>query len=94
MCKAPKPPAPKEPKKPQFLRNRYLDEFVGEAQAVNSMRTGRSSLRIPLSAAAPDVGSSPSSPPLDVPRIQPVRPIGTNADRLTGRPGSPQVQIR
>ncbi len=51
MCKAPKPPKPKEPKKPMFLRNRYLDEFVGEAQAVKSLRTGRSSLRIDLGSA-------------------------------------------
>ena len=52
MCKAPKPPAPKEPKKPQFLRNRYLDEFVGDAQAVNALKTGRSSLRIPAGVQA------------------------------------------
>lgn len=51
MCKAPKPPKPKEPKKPMFLKNRYLDEFVGDAQAVNSMRTGRSRLRIDLGSA-------------------------------------------
>lgn len=93
MCKAPKPPAPKEPKKPQFLRNRYLDEFVGEAQAVNSMRTGRSSLRIPLVAPVPDAGATPAASPLDVTRIQPVQPIGTKS-RPTGRPGRPQVQIR
>jgi len=52
MCKAPKPPAPKEPKKPQFLRNRYLDEVVGDAQAVKSLKTGRSSLRIPAGVQA------------------------------------------
>ncbi len=46
MCKAPKPPEIKEPKKPQFLRNKYLDEFVGDAQAVKSMKQGRSALRI------------------------------------------------
>lgn len=51
MCKAPKPPKQKEPKKPMFLKNRYLDEFVGDAQAVNSLRTGRSSLRMDLGSA-------------------------------------------
>jgi hypothetical protein len=59
MCKAPKPPAPKEPKKPQFLRNRYLDEFVGEASAVKKLRTGRSNLRIPLGGPAPITGRQP-----------------------------------
>lgn len=52
MCKAPKPPAPKEPLKPQFLRNKYLDDFTGGAGAVRSLRTGRSQLRIPLSSAS------------------------------------------
>lgn len=57
MCKAPKPPEKKEPKKVEFLRNRYLDEFVGDAQAVRSLKTGRSSLRVPL-AGTPAEGSS------------------------------------
>lgn len=51
MCKAPKPPKQKDPKKPQFLRNRYLDEFIG-GRGVDSIRTGRSSLRIPMGAPA------------------------------------------
>lgn len=59
MCKAPKPPKPKEPKKPEFLRNRYLDEFVGQAQMVNSLRTGRSSLRLPLGAPSGITGRNP-----------------------------------
>ena len=59
MCKAPKPPKPKEPKKPQFLRNRYLDEFVGGASQINSIRTGRSSLRIPTGGPAPITGRQP-----------------------------------
>lgn len=59
MCKAPKPPKPKEPKKPQFLRNRYLDEFVGGSAQVNSLRTGRSSLRIPTGGPAPITGRQP-----------------------------------
>ena len=59
MCKAPKPPKPQEPKKPQFLRNRYLDEFVGDAQAVKSLKTGRSSLRIPMGDPAPVGGRQP-----------------------------------
>ena len=71
MCKAPKPPKPKEPKKPMFLRNRYLDEFVGEAQAVNSLRTGRSSLRIDMGSALAvggrSVGDSLVRPPAGQP---------------------------
>ena len=63
MCKAPKPPKPKEPKKPEFLRNRYLDEFIGDAQAVNSLRTGRSSLRIPLKAPGATTGTPTSGNP-------------------------------
>lgn len=59
MCKAPKPPKPKEPKKPQFLRNRYLDEYVGGAAQINSIRTGRSSLRIPTGGPAPITGRQP-----------------------------------
>lgn len=59
MCKAPKPPKPKEPKKPQFLRNRYLDQYVGDAAAVKSMRTGRGQLRIPLGGPAPITGRQP-----------------------------------
>jgi hypothetical protein len=60
MCKAPKPPAKKEPKKPQFLRNRYLDEFVGEASAVKSLKTGRASLRIPLESPSGVGGRDPA----------------------------------
>ena len=59
MCKAPKPPKPKEPKKPQFLRNKYLDAFVGDSQAVAALRTGRSSLRIPLGSPTPIRGREP-----------------------------------
>ena len=59
MCKAPKPPKPKEPKKPQFLRNRYLDEYVGESAAVNSIKAGRGSLRIPMGSPTPISGRQP-----------------------------------
>lgn len=45
MCKAPKPPAPKEPEKPEFLRNPYLDAAIGRSSMVDQLRTGRSSLR-------------------------------------------------
>lgn len=60
MCKAPKPPKPREPKKPEFLRNRYLDEFVGDAQAVKSLKAGRSSLRIPLGGTPAGIGGTPA----------------------------------
>jgi len=59
MCKAPKVPKPKEPKKPQFLRNKYLDEFVGDAQAVKSLKSGRDTLRIPLGGPAAIGGRQP-----------------------------------
>ena len=91
MCKAPKPPKPKEPKKPQFLRNRYLDEFVGDAQAVKSLKAGRNTLRIPLSGPAPVGGRqpgselTPSSPlPGASPRPIPIAPrprLNNNAQR-------------
>lgn len=48
MCKAPKPPPPKEPDKPEWLRNPYLDAAVGQSGAVDQLRSGRSSLRIDL----------------------------------------------
>ena len=73
MCKAPKPPAPKDPKKPQFLKNRYLDEFIGDSAAVNSLRTGRSSLRIPQSST---VGAGDRVP-------------GTSLVNPTTKPGTP-----
>ena len=61
MCKAPKTPAPQEPKKPMFLRNKYLDEFVGDSAAVKTLKSGRASLRIPL-------GGTPATPANTVPR--------------------------
>jgi len=87
MCKAPKPPEPKEPKKPQFLRNRYLDEFIGGAAAVKSMKTGRDRLRTPLGGPAPvggrqigeslvtaEPGTPAVSPPGATPRPTPIAP--------------------
>lgn len=67
MCKAPKPPKPQEPKKPEFLRNRYLDEFIGDAGAVRSIRTGRSSLRVDLAPPSGVTGTSTPVTPLSVP---------------------------
>ena len=52
MCKAPDPPVQKKPRKPEFLRNKYLDEYVGDAAAVKSLKTGRDTLRIPMPVAA------------------------------------------
>lgn len=75
MCKAPKRPEPKEPDKPEFLRNRYLDAAIGQSGIVNQIRRGRSDLRIrpdsvtssrqigdALSPAAPTGVSDPTSP--------------------------------
>lgn len=50
MCKAPKPPKPKAPDKPEFLRNPYLDAAVGQSGVVDQLRLGRSSLRTDLAA--------------------------------------------
>jgi len=76
MCKAPKPPKPKEPKKPQFLRNRYLDEYVGESAAVNSIKAGRGSLRIPLGSPSPIRGRKPGDSLVSAPRSTP-NPVNT-----------------
>ena len=83
MCKAPKPPKPKEPKKPQFLRNRYLDEFVGGAAQINSLRTGRSSLRIPTGGPAPITGRQPGD---SLVRPAPVNPSTGATGPTNGRP--------
>jgi hypothetical protein len=98
MCKAPKPPKPKEPKKPQFLRNRYLDEFIGNAQAVKSLKTGRSNLRIPLGGPAPVGGRQPGD------SLVPATPTGTSNTPVAPRPnpiaprnprpGQPRVHLR
>lgn len=78
MCKAPKPPEKKDPKKPQFLRNRYLDEFAGDSGAVKSIRAGRSSLRQDLTPSG--VTGTPSATlPLPTP---------TNGANLTPRNGN------
>lgn len=98
MCKAPKPPKPKEPKKPMFLKNRYLDEFVGDAQAVKSLRAGRSSLRIPLGGPAPIGGRQPGDSLVRQPNnVNPVRVRGGGTGRPIGptnRPGEPRRQLR
>ena len=78
MCKAPKVPKPKEPKKPQFLKNKYLDSFVGISGAVNALKTGRNSLRIPLAGSAPAGGTpagNANTPPTGGDfRVQPIAP--------------------
>lgn len=48
MCKAPRLPTPKDPEKPEFLRNPYLDAAIGQAGVVDQLRTGRSKLRIDI----------------------------------------------
>ena len=87
MCKAPKPPKPKEPKKPEFLRNRYLDEFMGQSQMVNSLRQGRAQFRIPLGAPAGITGRQPGESLVRVPAGQPNRG-GAGGTPSTGRPGN------
>lgn len=84
MCKAPKPPAPKEPKKPMFLRNKYLDAYVGDSAAVSALQQGRSSLRIPLRGPAPVTGRQPGE--------SPVTPNDTQVNPGPGiRPRTPTV---
>ncbi len=87
MCKAPKPPKPKEPKKPEFLRNRYLDEFVGQSQMVNSLRAGRSTFRIPLGAPSGIGGRQPGQSLVREPAGQP-NLGGAGGTPSTGRPGN------
>ena len=85
MCKAPKPPKPKEPKKPQFLRNRYLDEFVGGRGQIESLRTGRSQLRIPLGGPAPITGRKPGDS---------LVPVTTNVAPVAGGGSAPRTSVR
>lgn len=59
MCKAPKPPKQKEPDKPEFLRNRYLDAVLGKSGVVNQIRKGRADLRIRPGGA--DINTLPPS---------------------------------
>lgn len=80
MCKAPKPPKPKEPKKPEFLRNRYLDEFVGQRGAVQSIKSGRGSLRIPLGSPGGIGGRNPGESLVKAPNTgQPSPSFNPNA---------------
>ena len=85
MCKAPKPPAPKDPEKPEYLRNPYLDAAIGQAGSVDQIRAGRSSLRIDL--AAPGAASSPSPVPVSPPT--PTLP-GIGGRRRGGGSGGPR----
>jgi len=85
MCKAPKAPEVKDPKKPQFLRNKYLDGFLGDSAAVQSLRTGRSSLRIPQ--AADTAGTPPPNPANVAPAGGDFRPtVAPIGGRRGGRP--------
>lgn len=84
MCKAPKPPAPQEPKKPQFLRNRYLEGAFGQSSMVNSLRQGRAQLRIPLGQPAGIAGREPVGQPQPEMGIAP-RPA------VTGRQSNPRA---
>jgi hypothetical protein len=94
MCKAPKPPKPKEPKKPEFLRNRYLDDFVGQAGMVKSLRAGRATFRVPLGSPSGIGGRQPgeslvpagTAPTTSTPTVSP-RPIGPRGNpRNPNRP--------
>lgn len=82
MCKAPKPPKPKAPEKPEFLRNPYLDGAVGQSAVVQALRTGRSSLRIPLGSGLRIPGTT-LTPPSGRPNIaSPGGPGGPPPPRL------------
>ena len=75
MCKAPKPPKPKPAEKPEFLRNPYLDAAIGQSAVVSALRTGRSSLRIPLGSGLRIPGTQLSPPSGgSVPRVNPSAP--------------------
>jgi len=62
MCTAPDPPETKDPKKPEFLRNTYLDEAIGQSGVVNALRQGRSTLRIPLGTTRGQPATSSAGP--------------------------------
>lgn len=62
MCKAPDPPKPTEPEKPEFLHNEYLDAAMGQSATVAGLRSGRSSLRIPIGSGLA-VQSAEAAPP-------------------------------
>lgn len=88
MCKAPKPPAPIEPEKPEFLRNTYLDGELGGSNIINSLRRGRSQFRIPLGGSAP-IGTA-SAPPTSSAVVNPVAPPPTSGPGPSGiRRGNP-----
>ena len=93
MCKAPKPPAPKEPKKPQFLRNRYLDEIVGDSSAVKSLKTGRSSLRIPAGVVAVG-GRQPGESLVPADSTPTTTPSGVPGANLRPTPIAPRPRLR
>jgi hypothetical protein len=85
MCKAPRPPEPKEPDKPEYLRNAYLDAAIGQSGVVQQLRQGRSGLRIDLASSlgigARQSGESlvpavPAAPPPESRPPSPMRPIG------------------
>ena len=85
MCKAPKPPEPKAPEKPEFLRNAYLDAAVGQAGVVSQLRQGRSGFRIDLDTGL-GIGASQSLAPAQskvapTPEAAPpVRPISRRGE--------------
>lgn len=79
MCKAPKPPKPKDPDKPEYLRNPYLDAAIGQSGAVDQLRSGRSQLRIDLGSGLslrkpgtalpqPPANTRPAATPAPAPR--------------------------
>jgi len=82
MCKAPKAPQPKDPIKPEFLRNPYLDAAIGQSAVVNALRSGRSSLRIRPGSATPSQNVTPTDPL--------VAPVGIRPG-VPGGPGVPGV---
>jgi hypothetical protein len=75
MCKAPKPPAPKEPEKPEFLRNRYLDAAIGGRGIVSALRRGRSTFRVDLDPGVSLTGRNrQTTVPADLPASPPPAP--------------------
>jgi hypothetical protein len=93
MCKAPKPPKPKEPKKPQFMRNRYLDEYVGGAAAVNTLKQGRSALRVPMAGPTP-IGGAATPAPAPTPTASPTPVAPRPRLGINENPNRPRQQLR
>jgi len=92
MCKAPDPPKPQPPEKPEFLHNEYLDSAMGMSAVVGGLRSGRSSLRIPLGSGLAIQSAANAPPPAGRPDRFPSAPPGRARNTGGTRGGGGQSQ--